>query len=66
VGNAKHRWRRHEDQTNALINRVERQRKQQEMMEEHKNIKKSGLRQTSAVVEETSVIEETVESNESE
>lgn len=55
MGNAKHRWRRHEDQTNALINRVERQRKQQEMMEEHKNIKKAGLRQPTTVVENTSI-----------
>lgn len=30
----------------ALVNRVERQRKHQEMLEEHRNIKKSGLRAT--------------------
>jgi hypothetical protein len=46
MARAKHRWRREADQTNALINRVERQRKQQEMMEEHKNIKKAGFKAT--------------------
>lgn len=48
MARAKHRWRREADQTNALINRVERQRKQQEMIEEHRNIKKAGLKATPA------------------
>jgi hypothetical protein len=46
MARAKHRWRREQDQMDALINRVERKRKQEEMMEEHRNIKKAGLRLT--------------------
>ena len=46
MARAKHRWRRQRDQMWALINKVERQRKHQEMLEEHKNIKKAGLRPT--------------------
>lgn len=46
MARAKHRWKRSQDQMIALINKVERQRKHQEMLEEHKNIKKSGLRPT--------------------
>ena len=46
MAKAKHRWRRERDQRNALINRVERQRKHQEMLDEHKAIKKAGVRNT--------------------
>lgn len=46
MARAKHRWKRAQDQMVALINKVERQRKHQEMLEEHRNIKKSGLRPT--------------------
>lgn len=51
MARAKHLWRREADKTNAFINKVERQRKQQEMVEEHRNIKKSSLRITSTVEE---------------
>jgi hypothetical protein len=44
VARAKHRWRRERDQLNSFINKIERQRKHQEILEEHRNIKKSGLR----------------------
>ena len=44
MARAKHRWKRAQDQMIALVNKVERQRKYQEMLEEHRNIKKSGLR----------------------
>lgn len=46
MARAKHRWRRAQDQMMALVNKVERQRKHQEMLEEHRNIKKAGLRPT--------------------
>jgi len=51
MARAKHLWRREADKTNAFINKVERQRKQQEMVEGHRNIKKSGLRITSTAEE---------------
>jgi hypothetical protein len=44
MARAKHRWKHAQNQMVALVNRVERQRKHQEMLEEHRNIKKSGLR----------------------
>ena len=44
MARAKHRWKRAQDQMIALVNKVERQRKHQEMLEEHRNIKKAGLR----------------------
>jgi hypothetical protein len=46
MARAKHRWKHAHNQMIALVNRVERQRKHQEMLEEHRNIKKSGLRAT--------------------
>lgn len=46
MARAKHRWKRSQDQMIALVNKVERQRKHQEMLEEHRNIKKAGLRPT--------------------
>jgi len=47
MARAKHRWRRKRDQLNSFVAKVERQRKHQEMLEEHRNIKKSGLRKNS-------------------
>lgn len=52
MARAKHRWKHAHNQMVALVNRVERQRKHQEMLEEHRNIKKSGLR-SNVVQEET-------------
>jgi hypothetical protein len=42
MARAKHRWKRKQAQMWALVNKVERQRKHQEMLKEHENIKKSG------------------------
>jgi hypothetical protein len=44
MARAKHRWKRTRDQRIALVHKIERQRKHKEMLEEHKNIKKAGLR----------------------
>lgn len=46
MARAKHRGKHAHNQMIALVNKVERQRKHQEMLEEHRNIKKSGLRAT--------------------
>jgi len=44
MARAKHRWKHAHNQMVALVNKVERQRKHQEMLKEHENIKKSGLK----------------------
>jgi len=51
MARAKHRWKHAHNQMIALVNRVERQRKHQEMLEEHRNIKKSGLRAEAKSIE---------------
>jgi hypothetical protein len=52
MARAKHRGKHAQNQMIALVKKVERQRKHQEMLEEHRNIKKSGLR-ANTVNEET-------------
>ena len=44
MARAKHRSKHAHNQMIALVNKVERQRKHQEMLKEHENIKKSGLK----------------------
>lgn len=51
MARAKHRWKHEYNQMVALVRRCERQVAQEKMMEEHRNIKKAGLRSTT--VEET-------------
>lgn len=59
MARAKHRWKHAQNQMVSLVNKVERQRKHQEMLEEHRNIKKSGLR-ANITTEDTTSQPETV------
>ena len=44
MARAKHRWKRQRDQMEALVRKVERKVAHEKMLEEHRNIKKAGLR----------------------
>lgn len=57
MARAKHRWKHEYNQMVALVRRCERQVAQEKMMEEHRNIKKAGLRSNSTQETETTVTE---------